>query len=93
MEDIPEVKHLRLDDGFLDFLNKLDQKPIPIAHPGIFLFLPYLNKLKIYENISTLKELDPNRGYSWFSILLINLGRILEGISSISKTCKTDELS
>jgi hypothetical protein len=93
LEDIPEVKHLRLDDGFLDFLNKLDQKPIPIAHPGIFLFLPYLNKLKIYENISTLKELDPNRGYSWFSILLINLGRILEGISSISKTCKTDELS
>jgi hypothetical protein len=38
-------------------------------------------------------DIDPDQGYSWFSLLLLNLGRILAGISSISKACRTHELS
>lgn len=91
VDDIPKAGPLRLDDGFIEFLNGLDK--IPIANPGIFLFLPYLNRLQVFEKISTLKDLDPPKGYSWFSFFLLNLGRIFEGISSVSKACRTHELS
>jgi hypothetical protein len=83
----------RLDIGFISFIKCLDQHPIPLASPGMFLFLPYLDRLKIYEKISSLMNVDPNDGYSWFSLLVLNLGRILGGISSVSKSCRTDELS
>jgi len=52
-----------------------------------------LNRLKLFEKASVLIDLDPPRGYSWFSLLLLNLGRILGGISSASKACRTHELS
>ncbi len=38
-------------------------------------------------------NVDPDKGYSWFSLLLLNLGRILGGICSISKSCRLNELS
>jgi hypothetical protein len=79
--------------GFIAFVKGLDQQPTPLANPGIFIFLPYLNRLKIFEKASTLIELDPNQGYSWFSLLLLNLGRIFAGICSVSKACRTHELS
>ncbi len=91
LENIPKACPLRLDDGFIEFLNELDK--IPIANPGIFLLLPYLNRLQVFEKMSTLKDLDPQKGYSWFSFFLLNLGRIFEGISSVSKACRTHELS
>ncbi len=90
---LPTARPTRLDKGFNDFLKNRCPHSIPIANPGIFLFLPYLNKLKIFEKASTLMDLDPDKGYSWFSLLLLNLGRIIEGISSISKACRTNELS
>jgi hypothetical protein len=90
---LPTVRPIRLDKGFNEFLKNLYPHSIPIANPGIFLFLPYLNKLKIFEKASTLMDLDPDKGYSWFSLLLLNLGRIFEGISSVSKACRTNELS
>ena len=74
-------------------MKDLVHQPIPLANPGIFLFLPYLNRLKIYEKASSIMNLDPDQGYSWFSLLLLNLGRILEGLCSISKACRTNELS
>ena len=92
-KDLPETRTIRLDMGFISFVKDLVQKPIPLANPGIFLFLPYLNQLKIFEKASSLMDLDPHQGYSWFSLLLLNLGRILGGISSMSKACRTNELS
>ena len=68
-------------------------QPLSLATPGIFLFLPYLNRLKIFEKASSLMNLDPDCGYSWFSLLLCNLGRILGGISSAYKACRINELS
>jgi len=38
-------------------------------------------------------DVDPDEGHSWFSLLLLDLGRILGGISSVSKACRTNELS
>ncbi len=38
-------------------------------------------------------DLDPDRSYSWFSLLLLDLGRIWAGLSSISKACQTYEMS
>jgi hypothetical protein len=90
---LPSARAIRLDLGFISFMKGLDQQPTPLANPGIFIFLPYLNRLKIFERAATLMELDPNQGYSWFSLLLLNLGRILAGISSVSKACRTHELS
>ena len=92
-EPLPQVSPIRLDKGFIAFLQELGQKTIPLANPGIFLFLPYLNRLNIFEKASTLMDLDPQQGYSWFSLLLLNLGRIFQGISSLSKACKIQELS
>jgi len=91
--DLPPVPSLRLDLSFISFVKGLDHQPTPLAKPGIFLFLPYLNRLKIFEMASSMIDIDPNNGYSWFSLLLLNLGRILGGISSASKACQTHELS
>ena len=93
IEELPPTRSIRLDLGFISFVKDLGRQPTPIANPGIFLFLPYLNQLKIFEKASTLMDLDPDRGYSWFSLLLLNIGRILGGLSSVSKACLTHELS
>ena len=83
----------RLDVNFISLVNKLKNQPISLANPGIFLFLPYLNRLKIFEKATSMMNLDPDRSYSWFSLLLLDLGRIWAGHSSISKACQTYELS
>lgn len=93
MSDLPPTRPIRLDLGFISFVKGLAQQPTPLAKPGIFLFLPYLNRLKVFEKASCLMDLDPAKGYSWFSVLLLNLGRILGAISSVSKACRTNELS
>ncbi len=90
---LPPVSPLRLDAGFLAFIDALDRQGVPLANPGIFLFLPYLQRLGLLEEASALMEVDPDSGYSWFSLLLLNLGRILGGISSVSKACRTREPS
>jgi hypothetical protein len=92
-QKLPKPQAIRLDIGFICLMKDLVHHPIPLANPGIFLFLPYLNRLKIYEKASSVMNLDPDQGYSWFSLLLLNLGRILEGLCSISKACRTNELS
>mgnify|MGYP006281078173 CR=1 FL=1 len=84
---------LRLDTGYVEFLKSLQTNPAPLANPGIFLFLPLLHRLKIYDVATTILDIDPDQGYSWFSLLLLNLSRILGGISSISKACRINELS
>jgi len=84
---------VRLDLNFISLVNKLKDQPIRLANPGIFLFLPYLNRLKIFEKGTSMMNLDPDRSYSWFSLLLLDLGRIWAGHSSISKACQTYELS
>lgn len=93
IEELPAAGSIRLDLGFISFVKDLGRQPTPIANPGIFLFLPYLNQLKIFEKASALMDLDPDQGYSWFSLLLLNIGRILGGLSSVSKACLTHELS
>ena len=79
----PRVAPLRLDLGFVEFLKTLSLNPVPLANPGVFLFLPLLQRLKLFEVTSRLMDTDPDRGYSWFSLLLLNLSRIFGGISSI----------
>ena len=91
--DLPRVSPLRLDAGFLAFIDALEPQGIPLANPGIFRFLPYLQRLGLLEKAAALMEVDPDSGYSWFSRLLLNLGRILGGISSVSKACRTREPS
>ena len=83
----------KLDISYISFIEKLGSEPIPISRPGIFLFLPYLNTLKVYEKTCMIMDIEQSKGYSWFTMLLLNIGRILGGVSSISKTCKTKELS
>ncbi len=92
-EKLPDVTSLKMDRNFNVFITNLSDRPASLANPGIFLFLPYLNQLKIYEKASSLMNLDPDRGYSWFSLLLVCLGRIFAGISSGYKACQVQELS
>ncbi|KKL18184.1 hypothetical protein LCGC14_2478060, partial [marine sediment metagenome] len=93
LEEVKEISSSRLDRGFIPLIEDLEHKAIPLANPGVFLFLPYLDRLKLFEKAASLFNADPHQGYSWFSSLLLNLGRILEGLSSVSKTCRTHELS
>ena len=90
---VPRRGALRMDRGFIGLLQSLEHQSVALAHPGVLLFLPYVKRLKIYEKAASLLEVDPDRGYSWFSLLLVNLGRILAGISSVSKACRSDEPS
>ncbi|NQT01408.1 MAG: transposase [Planctomycetes bacterium] len=92
-ETLPHVACIRLDQGFISFVETLEHETVHLANPGVFLFLGYLNQLQIFEKASTMMDLDPQRGYGWFSLLLLNLARILAGISSVSKACRTSELS
>ncbi len=87
------VPPLRLDLGFIAWFDELAQRPVPLANPGVFLFLPYLKRLHLLEKAAELLDVDPERGYSWFSLLLLDIARIAGGVSSISKASKTSELS
>ncbi len=93
IRELPPARPIGLDLGFISFVKELAQQPTPLAKPGIFLFLPYLNRVKLFEKASCIMDIDPAKGYSWFSVLLLNLGRILGGISSVSKACRTHELT
>lgn len=90
---LPASAPLRLDAGFVEFLKPLTAIPAPLANPGLFLFLPLLHRLKMFDAAARIVDTNPDKGYSWFSLLMLNLGRILGGISSISKACRTYELS
>ena len=57
-----------MDKGFIGLLQSLEHESVALSHPGVFLFLPYLKRLKIYEKAGSLIEVDPDRGYSWFSL-------------------------
>ncbi len=92
-ETIPKATAARLDMGYIRFVENLCDSATPLARPGIFLFLPYLDRLKIFEKVASFMDVDPDKGYSWFSLLLLSLGRILGDISSISKACRINELS
>jgi hypothetical protein len=84
---------IHMNIGFVEYIRNLTEKPAPLANPGIFLFLPLLNRLKIFEMANTIMEVDPKQGYSWFSLLMLNLGRIFAGISSVSKASRVEERS
>ena len=89
----PTPGPMRLDRGFVSFFDELANQSAALSNPGVFIFLHYLNRLKIYEKTAGLTDIDPADGYSWFSLLLLNLGRIFRGVSSISKACRTSEIS
>ncbi|KKK78598.1 hypothetical protein LCGC14_2841970, partial [marine sediment metagenome] len=78
---LPVAMAMRLDRGFVSFLKQLPSEPVALANPGIFLFLPYLDRLRIFDKAASLLDVDPDRGYSWFSLLLLSLGRVLQGLS------------
>lgn len=90
---LPDAGKLRLDAGFLEFLGGLQNQTAPLANPGIFLFLPLLHRLNFFNVAASIIDTDPDNGYSWFSLLILNLARILGGVSSVSKSCRTSELS
>ena len=90
---LPDAEKLRLDTGFVEFLAELPSHEVPLANPGIFLFLPLLHRLKLFDVAAGIIDTDPDNGYSWFSLLILNLVRIIGGISSVSKACRTSELS
>lgn len=61
---------------------------MPLSNPGVFIFLHYPDR-----EAACLTDVDPEKGYSRFSLLLLNLGGIFRGVSSISKACRTGEIS
>jgi hypothetical protein len=88
-----EARPLRLDKSFVAFVHHLEGQAVTLANPGVFLFLPYLHRLGVCQTAAALFDVDPDRGYSWFSLLLLNVGRIFAGISSVSKACRVSDLS
>jgi hypothetical protein len=84
---------IRMDTGFIDYIKQLNNNEIPLANPGAFIILPLIHRLKIFDLTKKVVDIDPEQGYSWFSLLLLNIARIMGGISSISKLCRTNELS
>lgn len=92
-EEMRKATSLRLDKGFVAFVQNLEGCTVALANPGVFLFLPYLHRLGVCETAAALLDVDPHRGYSWFSLLLLNVGRIFAGISSVSKACRISDLS
>jgi len=94
VEELPaKVTPAKMDLGFINLLKPLERATIPLANPGMFLILPYLDRLKIFEKTSSLLDPHPEKSYSWFSLLLLNLGRIFGGTGSISKACRIHEPS
>lgn len=91
--ELPEqARNASLDSCYISFIKGLENKEFPLANPGVFLFAPYLEKLKIYDKIVSLMG-ENDKSYGWFTLLLLNINRILAGISSVSKACKISELS
>ncbi len=90
---IPDAGKLRMDAGFIEFLRGMQFQSVPLANPGIFLFLPLIHRLNVFNVAANIIDTDPDSGYSWFSLLILNLSRIFSGVSSISKACRTSELS
>lgn len=93
LERPPQPVVIAPDEAFTDFVGRLDGREEPLAHPGIFLFLPYLHQLGVFDAVSSILNPAPEKSYSWFSLLLLNLARIFRAVPSVSRTCKLHELS
>ena len=93
IDNMAKETTIRMDCGFVDYIKQLDKNEIPLANPGVFIFLPLIHRLKIFDIANNVMDIDPEQGYSWFSLLLLNIARIMSGISSVSKLCRTNELS
>ena len=89
----PAAVSLAPDGAFTDFVYELAGRHESLAHPGVFLFLPYLHQLGVFEMASTLLDLHPAKSYSWFSLLLLNLSRIFRAVPSVSQLCQLPERS
>ena len=87
---------IRLVDGFYpSILQGLAEFGMPTDAPGLFLIWAYLEKLNVFPvfhamGLTSLPE-GQRKGYSWFDLFLLNVGRIFYGIDNYSKTCEHSE--
>jgi len=93
LETPPQAAPIAPDEAFTNFVMHLDGREEPLAHPGVFLFLPYLHQLGVFDAASRMLNLAPAKSYSWFSLLVLNLARIFRAVPSVSRTCMLHELS
>jgi len=87
---------IRLVDGFYpSTLRGLAKFGMPTDAPGLFVIWAYLEKLGIFPTLHAmgLTSLPEGRrkGYSWFDLFLLNIGRIFYGIANYSAACEHQE--
>ncbi len=89
---------VRLVDGFYPSkLRGMAEFGMPTDAPGLFIIWAYLEKLAIFPvlhamGLTALPE-GSRKGYSWFDLFLLNIGRIFYGIANYSAACEHPEPS
>ena len=84
-----DANPVRLVDSFyLPTLEGLAKHGMPTDAPGLFILWSYLEKLEIFPVLSkmglTVLPAGQKKGYSWFDLFMLNIGRIFYGISNYS---------
>ena len=84
-----------VDECYLATLSGMKDYGLPTDSPGLFLIWAYIEKLGIFPVLDKLGLTRPenDKGYSWFDLILLNIGRIFYGIPSYSATCEHQEPS
>ena len=78
------LKSSYLDEGYVQVLEGLKDQPRNICMPGIFLFAPLIQNLKLCELVGGL-GLTKKGGYSLFHYLLLDVNRKLLGVENINQ--------
>jgi len=90
--EVPVQVPVRMvDTNILSVLAGMDMNEIYVSAPGIFALWVYLEELGIFPVLDSMGLAGGDRGYDWFDLLLLNIGRIFYGIPSYSRTCKHEE--
>jgi len=90
--EVPVQVPIRMvDTNILSVLAGMGINEMHVSAPGIFALWVYLEELAIFPVLDSMGLAGGDRGYDWFDLLLLNIGRIFYGISCYSRTCKHEE--
>jgi hypothetical protein len=90
--EVPVQVPIRMvDTNILSVLAGMGMNEMYVSAPGIFALWVYLEELAIFPVLDSMDLAGGDRGYDWFDLLLLNIGRIFYGIPCYSRTCKHEE--
>ncbi len=82
-----------VDKNYIQLLDGMERHGLHTDAPGLFILWAYVERLGLFELAHEMGLTRPRekKGYSWFELLLFDIGRIFYGVPSYSAACERSE--